>query len=134
MLELRTLPLSYLKLWSGHKLLSPFFVSSWREFKDYVHYKTVISENVLFEAQVKISFILWKIYVPFSRYSGFCIWNHLIIYQICEVMMSINTCDGVYFWIYLLNHNTFSNHTWPTDRYKQEILFRNLLNNLKDWW
>ena len=31
----------------------PFFVSSLREFKDYVHYKTIISQNVLFEAQIK---------------------------------------------------------------------------------
>ena len=52
-LELRTLPLSYSKLWSGHKLFPPFFVSGWREFKDYVHYKTIISQNVLFEAQIK---------------------------------------------------------------------------------
>ena len=52
-LELRTLRLSYVELWPGHKLFPPFFVSSWREFKDYVHYKTIISQNVLFEAQIK---------------------------------------------------------------------------------
>ena len=51
-LELRTLPLSYLELWSGHKVFPPLFVSSWRKFKDYVHYKTIISQNELFEAQV----------------------------------------------------------------------------------
>ena len=42
-----------MELWSGHTLFLPFFVSSWREFKDYIHYKTIISQNVLFEAQVK---------------------------------------------------------------------------------
>ena len=96
-LELRTLPLSYSELWSGHKLFPPFFVSGWREFKDYVHYKTIISQNVLFEAQIKNFFIFWKSYVPFSRYSSFCIFNHLMIYQICEVMMSISTWDRVHF-------------------------------------
>ena len=70
-LELRTLPLSYSELWSGHKLSPPFFVSGWREFKDYVHYKTIISQNVLLEVQFKNFFILWKSYVPFSRYSVF---------------------------------------------------------------
>ena len=95
----------------------PFFVSSLREFKDYVHYKTIISQNVLFEAQIKNFFIFWKSYVPFSRYSSFCIFNHLMIYQISDVTMSISTWDKVHFWIYLLNHNSLSHHTWPTDRY-----------------
>ena len=115
MLDLRTLPLSYSELWSGHKPFPPFRISSWREFEDYVHYKTIISQNVLFEPQVKIFFlILWKSYVPFWRYSIFCIFNHLMIYQICEVMMSISTWDRVHFWIYLLNHNSVSYHTCPT--------------------
>ena len=56
-LKLRTLPLSHSELWSGHKPFLPFCVSSWREFEDYVYYKTIISENVLFEAQVKIFFL-----------------------------------------------------------------------------
>ena len=122
-LELRTLPLSYLELWSGHKVFPPLFVSSWRKFKDYVHYKTIISQNELFEAQVKNFFISWKGYVPFSRYSSFCIFNHLMIYQICEVMMSISTWDRAHSGIYLLNHNSLSHNTWPTDRCEQGQYF-----------
>ena len=96
-LELRTLRLSYVELWPGHKLFPPFFVSSWREFKDYVHYKTIISQNVLFEAQVRNVFISWKSYVPFLKYSSFCSFKHLMIYQICEVMMSFSTWDRMHF-------------------------------------
>ena len=73
--------------------------------------------------KLRVFFILWKRYVLFSRYSSFCIFNHLMIYQICEVMMSISTWDKVHFWIYLLNHNSLSHHTWPTDRYKQGQYF-----------
>ena len=50
-------------------------------------------------------FISWKGHVPFSRYLSFCIFHHPMIYQICDVMMSI-------FWIYLLNHNSLSHQTW----------------------
>ena len=35
------------------------------------------------------SFIFW-IYVPFSRYSGFCIFKYPMICQICEITMSIS--------------------------------------------
>ena len=31
-----------------------------------------------------------------------------MIYQICDVMMTIKTWDRVHFWIYLLNHNLSS--------------------------
>ena len=43
-----------------------------------------------------------------------------MIYQICDVIMSISTRDKVYFLIYFLSHNLLSHQTWPTDRYKQE--------------
>ena len=59
--------------------------------KGYLCYKTMTSQNVSSEAQVKDFFILWKDYVPFSRYSSFCIFNQPMIYQICDVMMSIST-------------------------------------------
>ena len=58
-------------------------------------------------------------FVLLSRYSGFCIFNHPIIYQICDVMMSISTWDKMHFWIYLLNHNSLSHQTWQIDRYEQ---------------
>ena len=60
-------------------------------FKGYLRYKTITPQNVLSEAQAKNFFISWKSYVPFSRYSSFCIFNHPMIYQICDVMMSIST-------------------------------------------
>ena len=31
------------------------------------------------------------------RYSSFCIFNYPMIYQICDVMMGISTCDRVHF-------------------------------------
>ena len=57
----------------------------------YLRYKTVTSQNVSSEALLKNFFILQKSCVPFSRYSIFCIFNHPMIYQICDVMMSIST-------------------------------------------
>ena len=80
--------------------------------KGYLRYKTITSQNVPFEAQIKNFFISNKNYVPFSRYSSFCIFSHPMIYQISDVTMSISTWDNVHFWIYLLNHNSWS-HTKP---------------------
>ena len=57
-------------------------------FKGYFRYKTITYRNVSSGAQVKNFFILWKSDFLFSRYSSFCIFNHLMIYQICDVMMS----------------------------------------------
>ena len=39
------------------------------------------------------------------------IFNHPMIYLICDVMMSISTRDRVYFWIDLFNHNSSSHQT-----------------------
>ena len=50
---------------------------------------------------------------------SFYIFNYPMIYQICDVMMSISKWDRVHFWIYLLNHNSLSHQTWSIDRYKQ---------------
>ena len=47
--------------------------------KGYLRYKTITSQNVSSEAQVKVFFISYKSYVPFSRYSSFCIFNHRMI-------------------------------------------------------
>ena len=49
--------------------------------------------------------------------------NHPMIYQICDVMMSIITWDRVHIWIYLLNHYSLSNQTWSIVRYKQRHYF-----------
>ena len=70
------------------------------------------------KAQIKNCFISSKNYFPFSRYSSFCIFSHPMIYQICDVTMSISTLDKVHFWIYLLNHKLWSRETTPVDRYK----------------
>ena len=74
---------------------------------------------VSYERQVKNFFISKKSCVPFSEYSSFCMFNHSIIYQICDVMMSISMWDRMHFRIYLLNHNSLSHQTWPIDRYKE---------------
>ena len=63
--------------------------------------------------------ILQKSYSPFSRYWNVSILNDPMAYQICDVIMSISTWDRVYFWIYLLKHNSLSHQTRPVDRYKQ---------------
>ena len=87
--------------------------------KVYLCYKTINSWNVLSKVQIKNFFISKKNYVPFSRYSSFCIFNHPIIYQISDITMSISTWDKVHFWIYLLDNKSWSHHTWPADRYQQ---------------
>ena len=45
-----------------------------------------------------------------------------MIYQTCDVMMSISIWDRVH-GIYLLNHNALTHQTWPIDRYKQGKYF-----------
>ena len=62
-----------------------------RSFKGYLRYKTIISQNVSSEAQIKNFFISQKNYVLFSRYSSFCIFSHPMIYRNCDVTMSIST-------------------------------------------
>ena len=57
--------------------------------KGYLRYKTITSQNVPSGAQIKNFFISQKNYVPFSRYSNFLIFNHPMIYQICDIRMSI---------------------------------------------
>ena len=46
-----------------------------------------------------------------------------MIYQICDVMMSISTRDRVHFWIYLLNHNALTRQTGSIAGYKQGQYF-----------
>ena len=75
--------------------------------KGYLCYKTITSQNVRSEAQVKNCFVSYKSYVLFSRYSSVCIFNHSMIYEICDVIMSIITWDRVHFPIYLLMHQIY---------------------------
>ena len=53
-----------------------------------------------------------------------------MIYQICEVMMSISTWDRVDFWKYLSNHNLSTHQTWSTDRYKQRQYFSDIFGTI----
>ena len=50
-----------------------------------------------------------------------------MIYQICDVMMSINTWNRVHFWIYLLNHGSLCHQTYAIDRYNQEQYFSGII-------
>ena len=59
--------------------------------KGYLCYKTITSENVSSDAQVKNVFILQKLYFAFPKYSSFCIFNHPMVYQFCDIMMIIST-------------------------------------------
>ena len=65
---------------------SPLFLNT------YFCYKTITSQNVSLGVQV------WNFW-----YSSFRIFNHLMNYQICDVM-SVSTCDRVH----LFNHNSLS--------------------------
>ena len=49
----------------------------------------------------------------------FFIFNHPMIYQICETMISIGTWGRVHIWIYLLNHNSLTHQTWSIERQGQ---------------
>ena len=69
--------------------VSPIFHLFVFNFKGYLCYKMITSKNVPSEAQVKNFFISQKSYVPFSKYLSHL--NHPMIYQICDVMMSIST-------------------------------------------
>ena len=71
-------------------------------FKGCSCYKTITSQKV----QVKNFFILWKTYVTFSRCSRFCIFNHPMIYEVCDVIMSIKTWGRVHFWICIFRTTT----------------------------
>ena len=110
------------------KSVSQCIIIFW--FKNYLHYKTIASQNVLSETQVKRFFVSKKIYVLFSRYSSFCIFDHPMIYQICDIMMSISTWDRMHFQIYLLNHTSLTHQTWSIDRYKLGQYFSEMFSTI----
>ena len=65
-------------------VLAPPFI------KGYLCYKTITSQNVSSEAQVKN--LVLKSYVMFSYiYRTFCVFDHPMIYQICDIMISISS-------------------------------------------
>ena len=81
-------------------------------------YKSLVSQEWIFYLKVKLfhmrprlRFFLFRGKVLFRSRDidwSFCIINHAMIYQICDVMMSISTWDRVHFWIYFLNHRSLT--------------------------
>ena len=71
-------------------------------------------------------FLITGSYAQFSKYARFCIFNHPMIYHNCD-LISISAWDRVHFWIHLLNYNSFSQQTWPFNRYKQLQWFSGIL-------
>ena len=61
------------------------------------------------EAHVNNFFISQKIYAPFLRYLSFCIFNHPVIYQICDVMMNISTFFNISFEPQLIKQANLAN-------------------------
>ena len=72
-------------------------------------------------AQVKIFCFVEKLCSVFWDIQAFV--YHTMLYQICDVIMSISTWDKVHFLIHLLNNNSLTHHIWSIDRYKQEQYF-----------
>ena len=79
--------------------------------------KRITSQIISFEAQFQKFFYLVEKLCSNLEISSFCIFNHPMIYQICDAMMS--TWDRVNFWIHLLNSNSLSHQTGAIDEYKQ---------------
>ena len=91
-------------------------------FKGYLRHKTIFSQYVSSEAQINplnakveqrfagqinwLVFIWWQ-YWRLMSWESFCFAEELcsMIYQICDVMMSMSTWEKVHFLMYLLNHN-----------------------------
>ena len=63
-------------------------------FTGYLYHKTITSQDVPSKAQIK-NFLYGRRIVSFSRYSRFCIFNHQMIYQICDVTMSISRISHI---------------------------------------
>ena len=93
---------------------------SWNHNYFFNFFQTFLTSSLkVISATKKNFFLSWESYVLFSRYLRFCIFNHLMIYQICDIMMNIIIWDRMHFWLYILNHNSLSNQIWPIDRCKQ---------------
>ena len=103
-------------------LLLPWHFN-WIILKSYLHCKMTTFQNVSCETRLNF----FKGYVPFSRYSSFCSSDHLIIYQICDVMMSVSAWEKVHLWMHFLNHNSLNHQTWSAGRYKQAQFFLGII-------
>ena len=60
------------------------------EVKGYLRYKMITSQNVLFEVQVKKFFYFVEKLCSVLEIFKFCVFNHPLIYKICDVMMNIS--------------------------------------------
>ena len=90
-----------------HKILAETTVAV----KGYLLYKMITSQNGSSEKQIK--FFLFRSHV-------IPVFEFLNIPWISKSVTSQwVTWARVHFWIYLLNHNSLSYHTWPIDRYMQ---------------
>ena len=65
-------------------------IKKFRQYESYLRHKTITSQSVSSEVQVKNFFILFqkKRYVPFSRYSSFCSFNHPFYYSILSLFLT----------------------------------------------
>ena len=66
-------------------------------FKGYLYYKIQILK--MCHLRHKLRILLFRRKVVFRRYSSFCIFNHPMMYQSFDVIMSISTWDKMHFWI-----------------------------------
>ena len=66
----------------------------------------------------------------FHSQESFCVFSDPMIYQVSDVIMSINTWNRVHFRIYLLNCNPLSHQTWSIDIYKQGQYFSRIFEQI----
>lgn len=90
-----------------------------KHLKVWLLYKTVITQRVPSEAEVKNFLISWESHVTFFRYLFFCISDHLMNLKICDVLVSISSGESEHFWIYISNHTSWSHDIWSSNRCDQ---------------
>ena len=78
----------------------------------------------------RLNIFLFRGKVMFHSQESFCVFNDPMIYQVCDVMMSISTWNRVHFRIYLLNRNLLSHQTWSIDTYKQGQYFSGIFEQI----
>ena len=83
----------------------------------------ITSENVLFQTQFWIFFILLKSHTPFRYIHFFNTWNHVANFKNCDAIINISTEDRANFWAHLLNRKLFGHETRQTDRFSHRLRF-----------